>query len=415
MQLKKILFKPRGSQVGPMDTSQSAPQVGGGQGLIYNEAAVDVNDVGSGAFDRFDSPIHTKENNVHVPKKNSVNVPRKNLISSSSSLERKSPKSESAKLQKETKKSDMDVSSKNKEENRSRRGHSSERGYHSACSADSAEISSGQKNKAGKKKKKKKRRRSRSKSKSKSEELKGTVNISKESNENDTTEDVDKNLKDIDNTRCHGCLMENCGKSSYETDSSPIDFSFIFKDDKPIISEKLDKEAVTNPEEPIRIEEHVRTRKKKEKKRRRRTKNVEFTPKGENTPIKKAMGLSINMNKVKSKVNSKEKGTKSRGKKKQAPIPVRDMSKFQAQENLINFGRKGSDSGISILFFISPDNTFHTESEEEEQSDDYYILEADISSVGGYINFMSVSVPVDILEPEVIQRRSSNAAPISPR
>ena len=55
------------------------------------------------------------------------------------------------------------------------------------------------------------------------------------------------------------------------------------------------------------------------------------------------------------------------------------------------------------------------DTEEEEQTDDYYILEADISSVGGYINFMSVSVPVDILEPEVIQRRNSNVAPISPR
>ena len=316
MQLKKILFKPRGSQVGPMDTSQTAPQLGGGQGLIYNESAVNVTDVGAGAFDRFDSPINTKKNVVNVPKKNSV--PRKSLISSSS-LESKSPKSESAILQKESKQSDKDLSLKNKEESRSRRSHSSERGYHSACSADSAEISSGQKNNTGKKKKKKKRRRSRSKSKSKSEELKGTTNVSKETDENNATDDMAKNVKDIDNTRCHGCLMENCGKSSYETDSSPIDFSFIFKDDKPIISETIDKEVVTNPEEPIRIEEHVRTRKKKEKKRRRRTKKVEFTSKGENTPIKKAMGLSLNTNKVKSKVNSKEKGTKSRQKEKASP------------------------------------------------------------------------------------------------
>ena len=46
-------------------------------------------------------------------------------------------------------------------------------------------------------------------------------------------------------------------------------------------------------------------------------------------------------------------------KKKQAPIPVRDISKFQAQEKLINFCRKGS---------VITSNTFHAESEEEEQT-----------------------------------------------
>ena len=49
-----------------MDTSQTAPQLGGGQGLIYNESAVNVTDVGAGAFDRFDSPINTKKNIVNL-------------------------------------------------------------------------------------------------------------------------------------------------------------------------------------------------------------------------------------------------------------------------------------------------------------------------------------------------------------
>ena len=71
--------------------------------------------------------------------------------------------------------------------------------------------------------------------------------------------------------------------------------------------------------------------------------------------------------------------------------------------------------------------------EEEIITDDYFVLEGDISSTGGYITLSrflvsivqsifyshgtlcSVSVPVDKIEPEVIQRRKSDCAPISPR
>ena len=72
--------------------------------------------------------------------------------------------------------------------------------------------------------------------------------------------------------------------------------------------------------------------------------------------------------------------------------------------------------------------------EEELITDDYFVLEGDISSTGGYITLSrflvsivyvehilyfgtlcSVSVPVDKIEPEVIQRRKSDCAPISPR
>ena len=73
-------------------------------------------------------------------------------------------------------------------------------------------------------------------------------------------------------------------------------------------------------------------------------------------------------------------------------------------------------------------------------TDDYYVLEADLSSTGGYVNLINISVPIsmirflghlyillyiisfpnqlfftDQLQPEVIQRRSSITAPMSPR
>ena len=54
-------------------------------------------------------------------------------------------------------------------------------------------------------------------------------------------------------------------------------------------------------------------------------------------------------------------------------------------------------------------------SEEEKITDDYFVLEGDISSTGGYITLISLSVPVDKIEPDVIQRRSSDCAPVSPR
>ena len=49
--------------------------------------------------------------------------------------------------------------------------------------------------------------------------------------------------------------MENCGKSRIEPDK-PIDFSFIFKDDKPVVH--VEGDTVMNPQEPLRIEEKVR-------------------------------------------------------------------------------------------------------------------------------------------------------------
>ena len=65
---------------------------------------------------------------------------------------------------------------------------------------------------------------------------------------------------DKDDGVCKDCLMEHCGKSQNVKTKAPIDFSFIFKDDKPLPShsETADPEAVNNPLEPIRIEEKVR-------------------------------------------------------------------------------------------------------------------------------------------------------------
>ena len=45
---------------------------------------------------------------------------------------------------------------------------------------------------------------------------------------------------------------------------------------------------------------------------------------------------------------------------------------------------------------------------EAEQTDDYYVLEADIGPTGGYLSLATTSVPLDILEPEVVQRRPSH-------
>ena len=142
--------------------------------------------------------------------------------------------------------------------------------------------------------------------------------------------------------------MENCGKTKSEAENSTFDFSFIFKDDKPVIDESQDNEVVTNPMEPIRIEERVRTRKRKDKKKKKRPKKIEFATKNANTPVKKALGMSISQeeNNDESKIGNKKKGHSKNKKKKKAPIPVRDMSKFEAQENLMNFGSRDMGSGL---------------------------------------------------------------------
>ena len=411
MQLKKILFKPRGSKVGQMDSAQSAPSLGGGQGLIYNEAAVDVRDVGAGAFDRFDSPVHNKKNvdkqQHYIRRKSSV--PSNPILESKSSTPNQTLKIPNSK--RGAGKTDSDTLEKNKDEKHKKRGNSNERGYHSGCSVDSGEISSGRSKVSGKKKKKKKRK-SRSKSKVRPEENNVMENIAHNIQENEV-----KDLKQTKvSSRCEGCLMENCGKPLEERGGSPIDFSFIFKDDKPVITETIDDEVIENPVEPIRIEERVRTKKKKQKKRRTKQTTSQLL-KEENKNLK-SEDLDYKMEtKITKKEKGKGKSTKSRTKKAKAPIPVRDMSKYQAKENLLDLGLKESDSGIHRVSFFVLIFLFYliVDTEEEEQTDDYYILEADISSGGGYINFMSVSVPVDILEPEVIQRRNSNVAPISPR
>ena len=35
-----------------------------------------------------------------------------------------------------------------------------------------------------------------------------------------------------------------------------------------------------------------------------------------------------------------------------------------------------------------------TDDDDSPKTDDYFVLEADLSSVGGYVNFMTVSVPI---------------------
>ena len=60
-----------------------------------------------------------------------------------------------------------------------------------------------------------------------------------------------------DDGRCKDCLMEHCTMN--KPHNSAIDFSFVFKDDKPVTHENHeDQEVITNPQEPMRIEEKVR-------------------------------------------------------------------------------------------------------------------------------------------------------------
>ena len=59
-----------------------------------------------------------------------------------------------------------------------------------------------------------------------------------------------------DDDRCKDCLMEHCTMN--KPHNSAIDFSFVFKDDKPVTHEIHEDEVITNPQEPMRIEEKVR-------------------------------------------------------------------------------------------------------------------------------------------------------------
>lgn len=119
------------------------------------------------------------------------------------------------------------------------------------------------------KKKKKRKKRSKSNVKANTDDDLGDVSlISVNQNIVAVPKDTSNygNLKHVeeanheDNGVCRDCLMEHCGKSQILKSKAPLDFSFIFKDDKPVLSqsETADPEAVNNPLEPIRIEEKVR-------------------------------------------------------------------------------------------------------------------------------------------------------------
>ena len=158
---------------------------------------------------------------------------------------------------------------------------------------------------------------------------------------------------------CQDCLMEHCGKSQSVKNKAPLDFSFIFKDDKPVPSqsETADPEAVNNPLEPIRIEEKVRKRRKRKVKKRSKS-------------LASALQTKIDFRKdAKSKVKSVEKDHKIEHMNKNVPNPKRDA------KVLINIQTQNTDSENEQ----DCDETF---------TDDYYIIEADISSTGGYINIM---------------------------
>ena len=138
---------------------------------------------------------------------------------------------------------------------------------HSACShGDSAPASL-----HPTPKKKKKKRRRRKKTKEVTEEISEGEGLTNEGFEI-VEEKLDKR------PGCKDCLMENCrgAVTLYKTDDKPIDFSFIFKDDVIVNKEDGDKEApidpeaVTNPVEPIRIQERIKKKKRKKRTQRRR-------------------------------------------------------------------------------------------------------------------------------------------------
>ena len=92
----------------------------------------------------------------------------------------------------------------------------------------------------------------------------------------------------------------------------------------------------------------------------------------------------------KSKIGSIEKSHKIESLHKKAPRPVRD-AKFLAN--------------------LSPDESDDSSSDdsEEEITDNYYVLEADISSAGGYINLMrNDSCLIETVASLLIQYFSSN-------
>ena len=114
------------------------------------------------------------------------------------------------------------------------------------------------------KKRKKRKKRSKSKAKGNHDLTENVSMIPSVQREEDTNSygnlNPDAETNDKDDGVCKDCLMEHCGKSLNVKTKAPIDFSFIFKDDKPVPSqsETADPEAVNNPLEPIRIEEKVR-------------------------------------------------------------------------------------------------------------------------------------------------------------
>ena len=181
---------------------------------------------------------------------------------------------------------------------------------HSECSASGAPVSLHPT--LERKKKKKKRRKRRSKSSAGAD---AATDPSGSQNEGDIvtnihgSEDAGRKSEEEKSEKrkgCKDCLMEHCTGAvtlyrfvltihysclsfcyypiaSDRTDDTPVDFSFIFKDDVVVDAKKkkddnddgdkeapIDPENVNNPTEPMRIEEKVRRKKKRRKRTERR-------------------------------------------------------------------------------------------------------------------------------------------------
>ena len=334
VKLRKILFKDRTNQVAPIEKGQVAEEVGGIPRLVYNDEAKIAKDVGAGAFDRFDSVLDDKRTKKietigeKMPIAVNLNTKRKKSINGEShSLER-------------------DNQSRGRSRSKSKERSDQEHFVESCTDLKK------------KKRRKKKKKRSRSKGKTGDKE-ENKKDQNEETSYGDKEKDFANSIPLDSYSHCQDCLMENCKKQLSAFQTKPIDFSFIFKDDKPLnIVEDQDKEVVENPQEPIRIEERTRKRRKKEK-RKRKSKTVQLVPKITNTKLKKVLNslkdiknesTDGKVDEEKKEDNENQKVKKKKKKKKtvsnEAPVPTRDMSKFEAQETLLDLKESLSGSGM---------------------------------------------------------------------
>ncbi|XP_023336254.1 histone-lysine N-methyltransferase, H3 lysine-79 specific [Eurytemora carolleeae] len=237
----------------------------------------------------------------------------------------------------------------------------------------------------GGKRKKKKKRRKRSKSLNTDTQEKKAIVEDDESEESNREEFVEPAT-----SVCPMCLMnaQDCAHNALGRLLSRE------QEQNDITVDEPDEEGIVNPVEGEQINETKQRRKSKkkeepERKRRKkkresiRKKSSELSPKFNSPGVKKKKKKQKEKTLISKKKNDLTKSVKD------IPLPIRDLSKYQTSPSHYSGSQLSAD-------------------EVEEEFDEYFVVEADLSTFGGYFYFSSVSVPVDLRQPEIIQRRSSN-------